>query len=251
MTVPGARQNTPRLRPPSPRRGFSTRRASEPGALASLGAIWWYDSVNLTSTGQQTVTDRIGGVNPLQSGSTSGVDTNDPTVNLATRNYWSLITDDYLQHPAADTPGAGSFSMLMLYLGTAGLQVFWSTETTTDTGYVLFATGATLTIRARSPQDASVTTTGNVGDGVTVRAVGFVFTSGSPGTVKAYERNAGFGSATNVTVAPTHGTPRIGSRAHSVNLPMNGNVYAAVGFNAALSLTDMNTAADYLLAGVY
>lgn len=166
-------------------------------------------------------------------------------------------SDDYVQLPAGDTPhvtnSTGSFSMLVLTRSfTSHTGIVLSTDVTQDTGIAAYV-HTDLSWHTRVGAFGQGESTRAPGAGTvfngTLRALGMVVTPGSPSTSKAYERQAGFGTAANITANPvTHNPPRVGTRAYNTSLPLKGEVASIVLYNgAALAAASMNTASDYLL----
>lgn len=76
-----------------------------------------------------------------------------------------------------------------------------------------------------------------------------VVTPGSPSTFKIYSDGQGLsGSTVSITVAPTHGTPRIGTRGHAVTFPFNGDIYAVLQYNRTLTSTELDDLSTKLRA---
>lgn len=78
MTISRPRTEAPRRRPPTPRLGRSGTRGAR-AAFLGTGPTAWYDARDLLVDSQQTLTNRVG-AGSAQLGSTSGSDTNDPSV---------------------------------------------------------------------------------------------------------------------------------------------------------------------------
>lgn len=76
MTISRPRTEAPRRRPPIPRYGRVGTRGGRAAFLAT-GPTAWYDTRDLLSTSQQTLTNRVG-TSTATLGSTAGSDTNDP-----------------------------------------------------------------------------------------------------------------------------------------------------------------------------
>lgn len=244
MTVSRPRQNTPRLRPPSPRRGFIRRTASSiPNPILSRGATAWYDSLNGLS-GQTWTALASGQVATL--GSTAGVDTNDPTI--VSNGVTFDGTDDYVQC-AGDTPSYGAsglYTVLICTTSTPGAS-------SPNTQYV-FSTGASGTgLNILNYLGGLYVRSGTSSGGA---VIGGVFAAGvrtvvgmtaDNGTILAYAR----GSALTPPISgtPTHSTPRFGMIRTSVGVgaAWDGTIHGVAIFDgAALSQSDCDTVADYM-----
>ena len=259
MTIARARRNTPRRRVPSPRLGVR-RRSGSFSVPAQLGATAWYDSLDLLTTGQQTLTSRVGsGV--AQLGSTAGVDTNDPTITITTRSYMSLTTDDYLQLPIGDKPvmtaTTGAFSVMVLTRRAAILGTWnclWASNLLNDDGARLLiapnAQAVTLWLAGATTSASAALAAGSAPISSTMYCFG---ASMNAGTATMYSSATDTSTTINYSGVGTMSltAPRAGAVANSVGFPMTGDLFAVVqAQDVAWSVTNMRTLSTFLL-GTY
>jgi hypothetical protein len=237
----------------SPRRGMRQRRlaAAATNPLVALGATYWLQFTDITDTGAQTITPKIG-TGDSTVGSTSGVDTNDPTIVAS--SYLNFDgTDDHVALPAGATPtvtiSGTAFTVLVVWSSTtSGTKWMYSSDAVNDRGVnLLISASGLFGIVANSGLVANLASPGAGAwfDG-TKRAIGLIVDNG---TVRTYERVAGRTATAAVGATMSHATPRLGSRRSDGSGPFAGRMYHSAQFDGvALSLANLDTAADYLLS---
>jgi hypothetical protein len=215
--------------------------------------VSWYDAHD--GSGLQEVPARVG-AGTITLGSTTGSDTNDPTWTAGAAPYWAFGgTDDYLQHPASDTPTftqtTGSFTVAVVFSTTVGSssRTLWSSASASSNGGQIFIdpSGAFF-VRAGTSDAQRITKSHGTGyqDGV-VRVFALVQDAG---TLAAYSTRDGLSttsSTASLTGTMTHTSPRTGCHAYVLTNFTSGNVYAVLQWNAALTSTDLGNVSSYLL----
>lgn len=258
MKVNGRRVNSATVAAYAPVAGFpDAQRATEssapppppPTPIHTLGATYWYDGLDFAALADQTLPNRVG-VDDCQLGSTSGADFNDPLVVLGPPAHMEFVqVDDFLQLPASATPtttnttGAMTVLVIASDIGTTSERALFSSGAGNDQGFDLFTFAGALYMRHGSSVGQRIWGAG-LNNGA-IRAYGGTVNNGA---ITAYERTLGISTTYNLaTTAPNHIAPRVGTRAHNTTRPWAGDIYAVVIFPTALSLADLDTAADYLL----
>jgi hypothetical protein len=180
------------------------------------------------------------------------------TIHPVTRNVIELDgADDYLQHPAGDTPTltatTGAHTVMLInrvynLAGAATKSRVWSSESASDNGAYIYLDNANAQYKVTV---GGATTTATTAAAVftqrtQLHAVAAVFDTG---TAYAYTTTTGrtAGTAYTGVGTVTHTTPRVGSRADSVASPADFLCYAVVTWTRALNPAELASAATYLL----
>jgi hypothetical protein len=263
MTIARVPAYSPRTRPPNPRAGIR-RATGEPGEptgnpVEDTGATAWFDSRD--GSGLQQVPSRVGaGVVTL--GSTTGVDTNDPTWSAGPPYGWTFdATDDYM-----DTSGAGMVPTFDFDTGAyTHLQVvtmsglatrpIWSSGNSFTRYFRLNTSGTTgINMLIRGPSAPSGSSVHVVGPAGTRAVIGFVINAGTANTYVYVGSTGTLGTAYSLagaggTIVADLTAPRYANWSYFVTGSNPQVLSAAVEYNGtALSKTDMDTVAAYLLA---
>lgn len=245
MTVSRPRQDGPRRRPQPPRAGVRRAYVGEGGAvnpIVTLGATYWYDSKDFTSSAVTAVNNRVGS-GTAQRGSTAGSDTNDPTVVAG--DYLDFDgTDDYmtLSHSYTFTETTGQLTVLVMFTPSVLSQVSCLFQSNGESSPGVFAWFLNADYRARLSSESTSASSMTVG---TTMVAGLVVDNGF---FKSYTSTLGaFGTNTAIPSARTHLSVQISSTVR----PANINWYAYVEFPTALTLAECGTVSSFLMGRSY
>lgn len=223
--------------------------------VTASGATAWYDAHD--GSGLQQTPSRIGS-KVITLGSTTGVDTNDPTYTAGPPAYWiNDGTDDYLQLPAADAPTfangtSGAYTAMVVAMRTGVTAGNYFSSNANTTGIKLLANSSG--VQAFTGNGGASAATTALTD--TLNIIGaYAFSYGSSSLFCYYHNGTSStvtasASTAGITSGITHLSPRTYSLAASVSGAAGiRRVYSVVVWNGlSKTRTELDAVAAYLIA---
>ncbi len=224
----------------------------------AAGLMFHYDARDLRGHGQLTLPNRATGA-VATIGDSASEPTNAPDVVLGPPQKLVVDGVEGVLQPPEDrpthvTPTEGAFTLLVIQASftTGTTQALWSASPGGYDGIVLYETSGTTLVATVRPEGVTsgATQAGGAagGDGV-IRGKGMVINAG---TLRAYASGIGLSASVDISGLASIGMgthPRLASSRGSTGylFSRHGDYHAWLGWDRALTATELNTVSAYLV----